>query len=506
MESNYETLRLNENIAVAAYHGGRFYPASCQSNSQSQASKGGAPVIDYFDYVNPSEAEEKNEEKEEKEERMSLCRSWADEVEQEMNEAEYVDKGTKDAIENYIENSTVKLDCITDQKATEHHAKMVNQKEKNNNQRVVPANVSSQEVVGKKKKKKSEKCTADTKENQITQDKSKADLGKTAEGKSRAAIKNNTSKDSAAEVTKNYTGKHKDKSEPENGNDKVQSVESKNKSNKTKEISNKMEDVKNKGLTLKEGADINTEDKEVIETVQTSISPGLQTINRAEIRTALQVDTSYTAGVSSDSNCSQYSVGSWTSEHDTSSSLDPSPNPWGSYIDSGVSFGTSTGIYSDTSDISGEDCGMYETSHQTHSDFRSIYNGKSVQIFPRFPCGTKLCYNVDNCSSSEIDGAIHNENGAFHMDNIAVYKDSIGVPVVHYDSYGDYQDHLADDSREITCDYCGCCACTMYETCPRERLCPGDVFYYSSNSMVLCVRQSKLPVQDIMESQVSKSV
>jgi len=517
VESNYETLRLNENIAVAAYHGGRIYPASCRSNSQSQASRGGAPVIDYFDYVNPSEVAkgEKHEEKEE--ETTEVSESWADEVERELEGLDNEYNENKDPnfaiYNNKEERKGGKV--LTDEvkKADVVDSNKQNIKENNNNVKINNAELVGQESVQKKKRTKMDNSTAETKENPIiTQTTVKADQTDTAEVDSLAAIKDIPSKDGAAELpnaTKGDMIKVIDKSKiVEEKIVKPHFTIVKRKSNKTKDKSSKDIEPDKKGndkkdQTVKDSVDIRTEVKEVTEAVQPSISTtSLQNVHRTEMRTALQVDTSYTAGVSSDSNCSQYSVGSWTSEQDTSSSLDPSPNPWGSYIDSGVSFGTSTGgIYSDTSDISGEDCSVYETTHIPHSDFHSMYDGKSVQIYPRFPCNTKLCYNMDNCSStSEYDGAIQNDDGAFQ--NISIYNNSLSVPVVSYDTYREFSDHTSEDSKEVTCDYCGCCACSVYDTCPQERLGPGDVFYYASNSMVLCVRQSKLRLLEMVKPQV----
>lgn len=511
MESNYETLSLNEQIAVAAYHGGRFFPTSCHSNSQSQASKGGAPVIDYFDYVNPSEAEESG--KDEEEEKEMVSKSWADEVEREENNNQEDDTG-----ENRISTAKTLANKNTQfEKGTEiqqkhspdldkqSEVKSIEESEITTYQRSETNVAPSEGIMRRKKRVRSEKCTAEHKENHSNPTTSKPDQILTAECTTHAAIEIHTNvktaDSSGSEVVKLDRGKTRVKEQSARVTEEKGQTELKRKSNKTKEKAKP--DSREKNESDVKDTDITNEDQEVSETVQTNIGPGFHTINRPEYRTALQVDTSYTAGVSSDSNCSQYSVSSWTSEQDTSSSLDPSPNPWCSYnIDSGVSFGTSTGIHSDTSDVSGEDCSLYETNQRPHSDFHSTFDGKSVQIFTRFPCSTKLCYSADTCSNSEFNGAIQNENGAFP--NVTIYNDNLGVSVMNYDGYRDLSDHVPGDSREVTCDYCGYCMCSMFETCSRERLCPGEVFYYSSNSMVLCVRQSKLPLRGLAKPQVSK--
>lgn len=506
MESNYETLRLNENIAVAGYHGGCFYPAICNSHAQNR--KGEAPVIDYFDYVNPSDIdkteEDKNEEK--KEEAMESTGSWAEEVEREFN-----DLNTEKDITN--DNRTVN-ECGKNcsETASSEKSKKSNRKQSEtsvnsdlnlpvqndvlNSQRDSQSSNGFESVLRKKKKSKLDKSSSLVKETHSSSTISKADSVQTAEGNLHAAIKPNTSKGTAADATEKLKEtKNQDIDKSKLGKEKsVEPKEFKQKSNKTKDKT-KADSVKRKDSNGKDSVEMSNEDKEVSETVQTSISSNLN--NKAEYRTALQVDTSYTAGVSSDSNCSQYSVGSWTSEQDTSSSLDPSPNPWGSYIDSGVSFGTSTGIYSDTSDVSGEDGSVYDSNQRQPPDFHSAFDGKSVQIYTRFPYSTKLCYNTDD---SEFNGAIQNENGAFHT--VTYYNDGYEFPIANFDNYKDYVNHVTN--VDSTCDYCSCCSCSVYESCPRERLFPGDMFYYSSNSMVLCVSRTKLPGSDAMKSQVSK--
>ncbi|XP_052814965.1 uncharacterized protein LOC128241884 isoform X1 [Mya arenaria] len=241
------------------------------------------------------------------------------------------------------------------------------------------------------------------------------------------------------------------------------------------------------------------EDKEVSDTVQSQIDTRLHSMNKSDYRTALQVDTSYTTGISSDSNCSQYSISSWASEQDTSSSLDPSPNMWNSFVDSGVSFGTSTGLYSDTSDVSGEDCSAYDGSkHLPPVQFHSEYEGKGFQIHSRYPHPNKLCYtsayNAYNNSvtnnNSVLNGAIQNENGAFQ--SMTVYGgDSTGISILNYETNpGEYCGHMTSD-RDFTCEYCGYCTCSDYEQFSHENLFPGDVFYYSANSIVVCVKQTR---------------
>ena len=61
------------------------------------------------------------------------------------------------------------------------------------------------------------------------------------------------------------------------------------------------------------------------------------------------------------------------------------------------------------------------------------------------------------------------------------------------DCYSNVSQPLHLNTRDI-CDYCDCCRCDLYGGCSSLML-PGDVYYYSSNSFVLCVKQNKVEKQ-----------
>ena len=50
-------------------------------------------------------------------------------------------------------------------------------------------------------------------------------------------------------------------------------------------------------------------------------------------------------------------------------------------------------------------------------------------------------------------------------------------------------------NRRDLCDYCDCCRCDLYGGGCSSLMLPGDVYYYSSNSFVLCVKQNKAEKQ-----------
>lgn len=477
VESNYETLRLNTQIETAAFLGRRFFPTpSCHDGK-----KKGTPVIDYFDYVNPSDVDENER---------------VDKIE---NELEADGKG----FSNEKPRHTAKVGLELEE---EHkNAKKAVLNRNGDSEGTGSADIVEDGIV--------KKITAETKEIPT------AEISNTAEETEKSGDDSNKKhsqdelnhsnvKGSGLKVKtlrklelkrKNKQPKKDEKLEEAKKDVLKKCVE--DDSNKTESVTQEkkliqtdLEDcaesciavdvtqidstsaVNNEESTKSEG------EKEELEVRVSSLHKELT--YKPEYRTALQVDTSYQAGVSSDSNCSQYSASSWTSEHDTSSSLDPSPNLWNSYIDSGVSLGTSTGgIYSDTSDVSGEDCCYYDNSNnQRYSDLQHPTESKYVQIRTFYP-RHKFCY-----SDSYSNGAIQN-NGAFP--NVNIYSESSGVTALDYEGYRNYSGPVSGGAGEINCDYCQYCACSEYEGCPQEPMLPGDVFYYSSNSVVLCVKQNK---------------
>ena len=227
---------------------------------------------------------------------------------------------------------------------------------------------------------------------------------------------------------------------------------------------------------------------------------------RLEYGTALQVDTSYNTGVSSDSNCSQYSASSWASELDTSSSLDPSPNTWNSYIDGGAgdqyvdcyqNLSVHTAPYSDASDISGEEYGSYENVIESgsHGDFS--YGGNHVQMCSRW---LKKDHNHSYPGRYTWDVPLH-MNSVTNGFNQCIARDFIDQntsfitsnldSAIEYSVCGDVEDiHSGETAVADGCEYCWYCAYSIYGDGYVKRMVPGDVFYYSSNSMVLCVKQS----------------
>ena len=68
-------------------------------------------------------------------------------------------------------------------------------------------------------------------------------------------------------------------------------------------------------------------------------------------------------------------------------------------------------------------------------------------------------------------------------------------------------DQSAHVNRQDICDLCDCCRCDLYGGCSSLML-PGDVYYYSSNSYVLCVKQNKPEKQlySPTQQQVNRSI
>ena len=478
MESNYETLRLNTQIETAAFHGRRFFQSNSCHDNGSKGSKV-TPVIDYFDYVNPSDADENervdtgdDELEVEKDVTKSETLQPDSKVDTESrSKSELKDNGFDNDNDDINKERKYDMDNVEEEKYDKISAEI-------NDTLTVVYSSTAEEVT---------KCLCDDDKkpkNDVVDDACTNNSGLKTKTKRKVEYKrrNKILKRDVKLLGYKDDDSVENKDEPSNKEQSTQENELSVKNDKGTTLA-----VEIKECESPSSADNDVEHEEEKEVLESNVS-GLHTelTCKPEYRTALQVDTSYQAGVSSDSNCSQYSASSWTSEHDTSSSLDPSPNLWHSYIDSGVSLGTSTGgIYSDTSDVSGEDCSYYDnTNNQRYpTDFQQTTDGKYVQIRTFFP-RHKLFFSNSNCYSN---GAIKN-NGAFPNVNIYSESDSVG----DYDGYGNYSEPVVEsETNEISCDYCQFCACSEYEGCPLEQMLPGDIFYYSSNSVVLCVKQNR---------------
>lgn len=644
MESNYETLKLHTQlgVGVGAYHGTRIFPSQTTAHRANPKSKS-APVIDYFDYVNPADAEDEEEKEEEKSsEETTVNGSWYDEVVEyekmhcedeeihrssEENEIYKIpalsivecsresgsqqisgqklsgreenrkcaDKGLikcrdKTLVASVLEDKVkIKSGCSGSENESKESCGLHGGGGVSNKGRVSTSKVTCDVEVGKIGKEvhlsvpitctknKSDTDTVDTshslpcsenshrsqneglvvvkrKKKRTTADVkgyTKANLTQTADmdmepegvdsGTAAIAEKGVDGTTAVSDVN-NGTGAENDKvvrksKTQETGADAEEREgvvsDSKKKSRRkclvASTVCNKRDDrmvdeqQEAGNNDVQSGEKAKSKVKDVSDVVQTRITSSLQNLtSKPEYRTALQVDTSYTTGVSSDSNCSQYSASSWTSEQDTSSSIDPSPNAWNYYVDSGVSFGTTStsGLYSDASDVSGEDCCTYEAgqmlplppydrrhggregkcyrrhSRYNRSSYMSNYNNSSSYNM----------YNNNNNDYSQIDfsGAIQNDNGTIH--NMTVYGTDepclMTMPSQSYDPYlvGEYVDMAG---WKNACEQCLCCA---YATLDNNQLCenltPGDVFYYSFNSMVVCVKQSRNSNKDLNIPQV----
>lgn len=468
MESNYETLRLNSQIETAAFLGRRFFP----STSCHDANQKGTPVIDYFDYVNPSDVQENGK------------------------VDENVVEESQGSSSDIVEHTAGKDNELDKEKRVEETVREKRHLEEN----VTADNVHDGETKTAETKKipLTDEISDTADDERLEEDIGRTDLHNESHEPN---IKGGLKIKKLKKLEQKRKNKHLKRDEKLTVNeDVVKECMEENSNNRKSEIIRERvtESHKENGaekntevgvaqidcsVTVCDKFETKLEQREVSEVRVSRLHPELTC--KPEYRTALQVDTSYQAGVSSDSNCSQYSASSWTSENDTSSSLDPSPSQWNSYIDSGVSLGTSTGgIYSDTSDVSGEDCSYFDNTNNQrfHIDLQQQGEGKYVQIRTFFP-GHKFCY-----SNGYSNGAIQN-NSAFPTVNI--YNDNGGVAVIDYEGYGNYSDPMSDGTGEINCDYCRYCACSEYEGCPQEPMLPGDVFYYSSNSIVLCVKQNR---------------
>ena len=85
-----------------------------------------------------------------------------------------------------------------------------------------------------------------------------------------------------------------------------------------------------------------------------------------------------------------------------------------------------------------------------------------------------------------INQPLHVETGESVVDH---YYSSINQSDYNYPTISQPGNQV--DGTDTVCDYCDrCCRCDLYGGCSSLML-PGDVYYYSSNSFVLCVKQNK---------------
>ena len=85
-----------------------------------------------------------------------------------------------------------------------------------------------------------------------------------------------------------------------------------------------------------------------------------------------------------------------------------------------------------------------------------------------------------------------NINQPLHVETGESVVDSYYSPISQSDCYPTISQPVKPvDGGDVVCDYCDrCCQCDLYGGCSSLML-PGDVYYYSSNSFVLCVKQNK---------------